>query len=81
MPCDQSGRRDGEDAVGPVRSRSEQRTFLEQDPSARRAFDYYPTPDWMTRALLRRVSVFDVLEPCSGQDAIANALIARGRER
>lgn len=47
-------------------------------PAGRRVFDYYPTPAWMTLALLRRVSVFDVLEPCSGENAIADVLRANG---
>lgn len=55
-----------------------QQPLLERDPSVRREFDYYPTPAWMTRALLRRCSVFDVLEPCSGDGAISNVLIAAG---
>jgi hypothetical protein len=50
------------------------------DPSTRRAFDYYPTPAWMTLALLRRENVGDVLEPCSGYDAIANVFRARGQD-
>ncbi len=50
------------------------------DPAVRRAFDYYPTPPWMTRALLRRVRPFDVLEPCSGENAIVDVLKANGVE-
>lgn len=57
---------------------TEQQTFLEQDPTTRRAFDWYPTPAWMTEVLLRRCHVFDVLEPCAGDGAIANVLRARG---
>jgi len=53
-----------------------QQPLLDVDPATRRAFDYYPTPAWMTRALLRRVHVFDVLEPCSGENAIADVLRA-----
>ena len=55
-----------------------QEALLEVDPAVRRAFDYYPTPAWMTRALMCRVSLFDVLEPCSGEDAIVNVI---GREK
>lgn len=51
------------------------------DPAVRRAFDYYPTPAWMTLALLRRVQVSDVLEPCSGEDAITYVLRAAGVAR
>lgn len=48
------------------------------DIGIRRAFDYYPTPAWMTLALIKRVPVCGyVLEPCSGQNAIANVI--RGR--
>jgi hypothetical protein len=54
---------------------SEQIPLIEGvDPAARRVFDYYPTPAWMTLALLRRVLVHDVLECCSGEDAITNVL-------
>lgn len=53
-----------------------QSPMFDIDPSVRRAFDYYPTPAWMTRALLRRVHPFDVIEPCAGQLAIVNVLKA-----
>ena len=52
----------------------QQAPLLDVDPATRRAFDYYPTPAWMTLALLRRVQPFDVLEPCAGQLAIVNVL-------
>jgi hypothetical protein len=49
------------------------------DPSARRAFDFYPTPRWMTEALLRRCRPFGpVLEPAAGDGAISNVLRAHG---
>lgn len=51
-----------------------QEPLLEHDPSVRREFDYYPTPAWMTRALLRRVHPFYVFEPCAGDGAIANVI-------
>lgn len=51
------------------------------DPATRRQFDYYKTPSWMTRALIRRVRPFDVLEPCSGEGAIVDVLKAEGVER
>lgn len=57
-------------------SQGEQATFLEHDPSVRRAFDYYPTPAWMTQALIKRVHPFDVLEPCAGDGAIARVFVA-----
>lgn len=57
---------------------STQQPLMDVDPQARRAFDYYPTPAWMTRALMRRVSLFDVLEPCSGENAIVNVI---GRDK
>ena len=41
-----------------------QQPLLAVDPAVRREFDYYPTPAWMTLALLRRVRPFSVLEPC-----------------
>jgi hypothetical protein len=47
-------------------------------PGERRAFDYYPTPAWMTVALLRRVPVHGVFEPCVGEGAITNVLRAHG---
>jgi hypothetical protein len=53
--------------------------LLDVDPHVRREFDYYPTPAWMTRALMRRESIYDVLEPCSGFDAIANVFRAAGQ--
>jgi hypothetical protein len=52
--------------------------LFDVDPAARRAFDYYPTPAWMTRSLLRRVSLFDVVEPCAGDGAIARVLRGAG---
>jgi hypothetical protein len=53
-----------------------QEPLLDVDPQARRAFDYYPTPPWMTRVLMRRLrsSLFDILEPCAGLGAIADVL-------
>lgn len=45
------------------------------DPTLRREFDYYPTPPWMTGALLARVPVKGyILEPCAGLLAIATVL-------
>lgn len=55
-----------------------QQPLLDVDPAVRRAFDYYPTPAWMTLALLRRVHPLDVIEPCAGQLAIVNVLKAKG---
>ena len=55
-----------------------QQPLLEHDPQARREFDYYPTPAWMTEALLRRCHVFDVLEPCAGDGAIVRVLADHG---
>lgn len=57
-----------------------QQPLLNVDPAARRAFDYYPTPAWMTLALWERMPVwlgrgqYYLLEPCAGQLAIANVL-------
>jgi hypothetical protein len=57
----------------------------EGEVSNRTAFDYYPTPRWMTEALWQRMSVWSgtgnhyVLEPCAGRLAIASVL--RGRNR
>lgn len=45
----------------------------------RRQHDFYETPAWMTRALMRRIHVYDVLEPCAGDGAIAKVLKAEGR--
>lgn len=53
-----------------------QQPLLEIDPAVRRAFDYYPTPAWMTRALCRRMTPFSVVEPCSGDGAIVRAIQA-----
>lgn len=55
-----------------------QQPLLDVDPTVRRAFDYYPTPVWMTKALLRRVHPFDVIEPCAGDGAITRVLEASG---
>lgn len=56
---------------------ADQGTFLEHDPAKRRAFDFYATPAWMTRALIRRVSIAgSVLEPCAGDDSIAHVFRA-----
>ena len=52
--------------------------LLDVDPHTRRAFDYYPTPSWMTRALINRVHPFAVLEPCAGAGAIADVFRANG---
>jgi len=44
----------------------------------RRAFDFYPTPQWATEELLNRLPVQGrVLEPCCGDGAIASALQGR----
>ncbi len=41
----------------------------------RQAFDYYPTPDWVTETLLRHVPLRGpVWEPCCGDGAIARVL-------
>jgi hypothetical protein len=54
--------------------------LLGVDPQARRALDYYPTPTWMTKALLaREPHINDVLEPCAGDGAIERVLRADGR--
>jgi len=61
--------------------KSQQQPLLESDPSVRRAFDYYPTPAWMTRALLRRMPALtfsQVLEPCAGDGAIVGVLREAG---
>ena len=47
------------------------------DTGDRNAFDYYPTPAWMTRSLLhfhQSISGSKVLEPCSGDGAIVRVL-------
>lgn len=59
-------------------SAMKQPALIDVDPVSRRDFDYYPTPAWMTRALLRRVHVFDVLEPCAGDGAIVGVLAEHG---
>lgn len=56
---------------------SQQGVLLETDPAARRDFDYYPTPAWMTEALWSRLDglgFYYILEPCAGQRAIANVI-------
>ncbi len=47
------------------------------DDGERNAFDYYPTPSFMTRSLLhfhQSIAGATVLEPCSGGDAITTVL-------
>lgn len=51
--------------------------LLDVDPYARRDDDFYATPAWMTRALLRRLRLnprLRVLEPCAGDGAIVREL-------
>lgn len=51
------------------------------DTGERNAFDYYPTPAFMTRSLLHFHSAIAgsrVLEPCCGGNAITNILKAAG---
>jgi len=56
-----------------------QQALLEIDPHVRRNLDFYETPAWMTRALLRRVTLnpglgWNILEPCCGAGAIVRVL-------
>jgi predicted RNA methylase len=47
------------------------------DDGQRNAYDYYPTPGFMTRSLLHFHPAIEgawVLEPCAGNGAIANVL-------
>lgn len=51
------------------------------DNGQRSEFDFYETPGWMTRSLLhfhRDIKRASVLEPCSGNDAIAHILSREG---
>lgn len=51
------------------------------DTGDRSAFDYYPTPAWMTRSLLHfhpAIAKSTVLEPCAGGGAITNVLREAG---
>lgn len=57
-----------------------QGTLIAHDPAARRDFDFYETPTWMTLALARREMIGSVLEPCVGNSAILKALQLRWRE-
>lgn len=56
-----------------------QGTLLDHDPQARRPFDYYATPDYQIRALLK-YEVFSgmMLEPCCGDGAIVRGLQRAG---
>lgn len=52
-----------------------------EDTGERNAFDFYPTPGFMTRSLLHfhpGISGSNVLEPCSGQNHIASVLEQAG---
>jgi len=56
-----------------------QAPLLEVDPLARRPGDFYRTPAWQTRALLRRCDhinprIATVLEPCAGDGAIVREI-------
>lgn len=54
-----------------------QAPLLDVDPHVRRDGDFYPTPAWMTRALLKRLPNLRplcILEPCSGDGAIVREL-------
>src|SRR3954467_11366570 len=48
-------------------------------PYARRDRDFYPTPNWVTEALLRRIRLpKGIWEPCCGNGAMARVLEAHG---
>jgi hypothetical protein len=48
-------------------------------PYMRQDRDFYPTPAWVTEALLRRVRLPEgIWEPCCGNGAMAQVLEARG---
>jgi tRNA G10 N-methylase Trm11 len=48
-------------------------------PYTRQEKDFYPTPDWVTEALLRRVRLpKGIWEPCCGNGAMAQVLEAHG---
>jgi hypothetical protein len=48
-------------------------------PYTRQDKDFYPTPDWVTEALLRRVRLpKGIWEPCCGDGAMAQVLEAHG---
>lgn len=55
-----------------------QPAFFGRDPQARSEDDFYTTPAWMTRALLRRLPVENwasrIVEPCVGNGAIVREL-------
>jgi hypothetical protein len=47
----------------------------------RESHDFYPTPDWVTEALLRHVTLRDpVWEPCCGDGAMARVLQRAGHK-
>lgn len=51
--------------------------MLDVNPAARRDEDFYATPGWMTRALLRRIFIpatASIIEPCAGDGAIVREL-------
>lgn len=55
-----------------------QESLIDVNPMARHDDDFYPTPAWMTRALLRRVPLRVwgglTIEPCAGDGAIVREL-------
>jgi hypothetical protein len=47
----------------------------------REVHDFYPTPDWVTAALLKQVTLHDaVWEPCCGDGAMARVLERAGHK-
>jgi hypothetical protein len=47
----------------------------------RQVHDFYPTPDWVTEALLKHVTLRDMVwEPCCGDGAMARVLERGGRK-
>ncbi len=54
-----------------------QASLIDIDPHVRRVEDFYPTPPWMTRALMNRLPNLKsmmVFEPCCGDGAIVREL-------
>jgi hypothetical protein len=65
------------------RARGRQQIALLDDvgnPEARRDHDFYETPSWQTRALLRRLNITGpVIECCAGRGAISMLLVKQHR--
>lgn len=77
MAADRESDGDGNDGTGPAR----EFRAIHASGYDRESHDFYPTPDWVTAALLKHVTLRDaVWEPCCGNGAMARVLERSGRK-